>query len=282
MYLGPLWPDSHEEWIFAYREELEELYAQVVDDLSSRLTSEARTGEAVRLGRLAVLRAPMREQVHTALIHAYAASGQMVEAIRQFEVLEQMLDENWGETPSARSRAALDTPVTVSQLPELPAATPSPITVGGAVHPNSHLYIERQADIAALSAMQSCESVVLLQGPRQVGKTSMLARCLAKSRDQGHRVVLTDFQSLSSSQLKDEEKLYRALCDQLVRSLGLDLNLSELWNVLLGPNSNLDNIVRRSLSKMSKPSVPSTTTRPSEVSSIRRIGFPTSTEISWS
>lgn len=248
LYQGALWPEANDEWIYGYREELEEIYAQVIDELGERWVDQRRARDAIRLGRAAVLRAPMREEVHASLIRAYAANGQTVEAIRQFEILEQMLDDNWGEAPSARSRAALDTRV-IEPLSRVPNRS----EMGGAINPNSEIYVERPADVRADVAIQSCESIVLIQGPRQVGKTSLLARCLANSRTQGHETALSDFQSLSASQFTDEERLYRTLADQLARGLGIELDHSAVWNSWLGPNSNLDNFVKEALKRVDGP-----------------------------
>jgi len=253
LYHGPLWPDAHDEWIYAYREELEEMYAQVIDELGERWVTQQRSRDAIRLGRAAVLRAPLREEIHAALIRAYAASGQSVEAIRQFEALERMLDDNWGEAPSARSRAALDTPIAESPATKGPRPPVAKDTSGGAMSPSTATYIERPADAHATGAIRSRESVVLIHGPRQVGKTSLLARCLGNARDEGHVVALSDMQSLSASQVTDSERLYRTLADQLIRGVGVEMDLPGAWNSWLGPNSNLDNIVHATLAKVDRP-----------------------------
>lgn len=252
LYRDVLWPDAADDWIYAYRDELEELYAQVVDDLSERWVCSGRSREAIRLGRAAVLKAPMREEVYASLVRAYAASGMGVEAIRQFETLEAMLDEHWGESPSARSRAALETPASVTH-PAIVEMGETALTPGGALVPTSEHYIERQTDKQAADAIRSHESVVLIHGPRQVGKTSLLARSLVKARSDGHAVVLSDFQSLSETQVRDVERLYRTLADQLVRGIGIQLDSTAAWNPWLGPNSNLDSLVQRALTEIERP-----------------------------
>ena len=50
-----------------------------------------------------------------------------------------------------------------------------------------------------------------MKGPRQVGKTSLLARGLQHAREQRRQVVLTDFQTLTPEQLASTESLFLAL-----------------------------------------------------------------------
>ena len=68
--------------------------------------------------------------------------------------------------------------------------------MGGAVPLDSGFYVVRQADDDFAAALERQDSIVLIKGARQVGKTSLLARGLEQARRRDARVVLTDFQSL--------------------------------------------------------------------------------------
>src|SRR5438105_1562341 len=65
--------------------------------------------------------------------------------------------------------------------------------VGGAVPLDSRFYVERPADAEFRAAVARRESIVLLKGAAQVGKSSLLARGLREAREAGARVVRTDF-----------------------------------------------------------------------------------------
>ena len=65
--------------------------------------------------------------------------------------------------------------------------------VGGAVALDSKFYIERRTDAEFLLAIKRQDSLVLVKGARQVGKTSLLARGLQQARLAGARVVVADF-----------------------------------------------------------------------------------------
>src|SRR5207302_7562 len=101
-------------------------------------------------------------------------------------------------------------------------------------------YVERPTDRAFLEAIGRRDSIVLVKGARQMGKTSILARGVHFGREQGWRVVVTDFQTFSSSQLETDERLYKSLMHAFQTQLGLELDLPSCWNDWLGANTNLE------------------------------------------
>src|SRR5688572_10697247 len=66
-------------------------------------------------------------------------------------------------------------------------------SIGGAVPLDSAFYIVRPADEEFRAAIARQDSIVLIKGARQMGKTSLLARGLQQERQAGSKVVLTDF-----------------------------------------------------------------------------------------
>jgi DNA-binding winged helix-turn-helix (wHTH) protein len=69
--------------------------------------------------------------------------------------------------------------------------------VSGAVALDSRFYIERRTDAEFLAALKRQDSLVLVKGARQVGKTSLLARGLQQARRSEAKIIVTDFQNLS-------------------------------------------------------------------------------------
>ncbi len=117
--------------------------------------------------------------------------------------------------------------------------------VGGAVPLNSQFYIVRPTDEEFRAAITRRDSIVLVKGARQMGKTSLLARGMQQAREQGARVVLTDFQTLNASHLASADSLFRTLADILADQLDLDVLPSDTWNPGRGPNMNLERFIRR-------------------------------------
>lgn len=138
------------------------------------------------------------------------------------------------------------------------AAPPSAswLPVGGALPPDSEFYIVRPADATFLSAISSQDSIVLVKGARQMGKTSLLARGMQEARRIGARVALTDFQIFSAPLFASPDSLMMALAESLVDQLDLDISPKEKWNPDLGANTNLERFLRRHvLSAFTEPLV---------------------------
>src|SRR5262245_22925874 len=128
--------------------------------------------------------------------------------------------------------------------------------VGGAMPLDSKFYIVRDADEEFRAAIARQDSIVLIKGARQVGKTSLLARGLQEARAAGAKVVLTDLQKLNASDLASAEAFYLALADLISDQLGLDVTPDSVWNARRGPSINFERYIRReALGKTSTPLV---------------------------
>jgi AAA-like domain/TIR domain len=127
----------------------------------------------------------------------------------------------------------------------------------GAVPLDSEYYIVRATDQVFLDALADRESIVLIKGPRQMGKTSLLARGLRNARQSGAKVVLTDFQKLNQDDLKSVGAFYRGLAELISDHLGLDF-AEQNWTPDRLSNANLafeKFITRDVLRKLDQPLV---------------------------
>ncbi|MBS1790600.1 MAG: helix-turn-helix transcriptional regulator [Acidobacteria bacterium] len=127
--------------------------------------------------------------------------------------------------------------------------------VGGAVPLHSRFYIERKTDTDFQAAVERGDSIVLVKGARQVGKTSLLARSLQRARQDGARVALTDFQMLNASHLASVESLLRMLAKSLADQLELPGSPDQLWDEDLGPSMNFARYMRREVLAQNIPSL---------------------------
>ncbi len=254
LYAGPLLAPLSDYWVASSRMEFEEHLGQAVELLCGELTRNGEIKEAIRIGRAAAVAAPLREDIHIALIASYRAANMESEAFRQFERLEQMLDENWGEPPSERAKAALLDSAIAKPLAEGSEhlARAECHSTGGALPIGSKYYVRRSADSEAEAWIAEREGVILIHGPRQVGKSSLLARMLAYARSKGIAVVLTDAQAMGESQHADGERLYPSLGQEFAAQLGLDLDLDSAWGQRLGLNANLSAVVGKLLARSEK------------------------------
>lgn len=117
--------------------------------------------------------------------------------------------------------------------------------VGGAVPLDSEYYIVRPTDDEFYSAVVRLDSIVLVKGARQMGKTSVLARGLHRARQAGAKVVLTDFQKLNASDLDSIETFFVTLGEMLADQLDLDVLPQDVWNARRGPSMNFERYMRR-------------------------------------
>lgn len=145
--------------------------------------------------------------------------------------------ERNGEAPgSGRAQWAPITPNPEAVAPEAD---------GGAVPLNSPFYVVRGADAELECALKRRDSIILLKGARQMGKTSLLARGLHLARQAGCAVALTDLQKLSHADLQDADGFFQALADLLADDLELDTPSAEVWNPRRGPGVNFERFLRR-------------------------------------
>jgi len=127
--------------------------------------------------------------------------------------------------------------------------------VGGAVSPDSSFYAERSSDIEFMKALKANESIILVKGPRQMGKTSLIGRGALLVRELGWRQVSTDFQKLSTSQMGSDDAFYKLLAATLARQTKFKYDFAEEWLDVFGANMNLDNFIRSLIEDSDKPLV---------------------------
>lgn len=119
--------------------------------------------------------------------------------------------------------------------------------VGGAVPLDSNFYIERPTDVAFRSAIARRDSIVLIKGARQMGKTSLLARGLQQARAAGARVVFTDFQKLNAAHLASVEAFFLTIAEWIADQLDLDVLPEQSWSARRGPSMNFERYIRREI-----------------------------------
>jgi DNA-binding winged helix-turn-helix (wHTH) protein len=129
--------------------------------------------------------------------------------------------------------------------PEIPSdSTPFPEPPGGALPLQSHLYISRPTDEEFFKAIARQDSIVLVKGARQVGKTSLLARGLQKARDHNAIVMLVDFQQFSASAFDTADKLLLAMAESIAYQLELTPEPHQVWKSFLSPSTNFQRYLR--------------------------------------
>jgi hypothetical protein len=115
---------------------------------------------------------------------------------------------------------------------------------GGADPLDSPYYIERPTDLRFRDALDHQDSIVLIKGARQMGKTSLLARGLKYARDKGKKVIACDLQK-NQGNLASLESLYIGLCEAIANRLDLSVSPRKDWDPILSPGDNFERYLRR-------------------------------------
>jgi hypothetical protein len=123
----------------------------------------------------------------------------------------------------------------------------------GAVPLDSHFYIERVTDRRALrTADQPSGSHILIKGPRQVGKSSLLLRVTEFARRKGKRVVELNLQALRA-EMDDLDDLLYAICDEIRIKLKLPNTLRASWAEGRAPLPRCQNYLLEHVLKIDLP-----------------------------
>ncbi len=138
--------------------------------------------------------------------------------------------------------------------PEERLAPPPIEPIGGAVPLDSKFWILRKTESEFREAVRRCDSIILLKGARQMGKTSLLARGLQQAKAEGTRCVRTDFQKLNATDFESPDTLFMALGEMIADQLDLETSLEEVWKPTRGANANFERFLRREvLAKLDTP-----------------------------
>lgn len=116
---------------------------------------------------------------------------------------------------------------------------------GGALPLHSTLYIARPADDEFCHAIARHDSIVLVKGARQVGKTSLLARGLEAARMLDAQVLLIDFQQFGPAAFETIDKLLLAMAELIAYQIELPSRSNENWDDCLYASSNFERFMRR-------------------------------------
>lgn len=110
---------------------------------------------------------------------------------------------------------------------------------------DSSFYLVRPVDGSFETAIARQDSIVLVKGARQMGKTSLLARGLQRARTTGAKVILTDFQNLTNAQLETAETLFLNLAEMIAEQLEIEIDLEALWSTPRSWNMKFERFLRR-------------------------------------
>lgn len=264
LYRGPLLEGWKDAWAVGERLRRKRAYEYTLRRLAQYSLAQNETDVAEQWIRMLLVARPDEEEMARELIRLLVAENRYAEANETLARLKEAVKAAGRKPETTTLEVVIPSSVLVGSapplfveqkpLPEFAQLSPEP--VGGAVPLDSRLYVIRETDVHFYAALSRQDSIVLVKGARQVGKTSLLARGLQQARDAGQRVIATDFQQFNESQFATLDTLFLALASSIALQLELPVLPREVWEPEYGPNMNLEMYLRRQvLRTISEPVV---------------------------
>lgn len=119
----------------------------------------------------------------------------------------------------------------------------------GTMPHDSQFYIERNADKIALDAINRLGVTITIKAPRQMGKSSLLARVMHKAIHQGQHVAFLDFQMIEKDVIDNPESFYRMFCSWVTFELGCEDETEKYWKLPLGQIQRTTNYFQKHILK---------------------------------
>lgn len=110
---------------------------------------------------------------------------------------------------------------------------PSPVanlkSPTGAVRLDSKYYIARHGEENFIQRVNDPGALLRIRGPRQFGKTSLLARVMKYAKEQDHSVIYIDFQDVSDPTLRNLDALLWEFCNYFAEEFDCEDELENIW-----------------------------------------------------
>lgn len=185
-----------DEWQFFQMESLRRGLASALERLTHYHAGQAEVEKAIAYAHRWLKLDPLHEPVHRELMGLYAAAGQWAAAMRQYEECAQMLDEEFGVSPSPetahlyeriRGDKATGGQADWGGMGIISSSPPAPTMPAPSQNlpPQSTPFMGREKELADLAQLIENDNLRLLNivGPGGIGKTRLALEAAAAQRD---------------------------------------------------------------------------------------------------
>ncbi|MEB3291696.1 MAG: AAA-like domain-containing protein [Synechococcales bacterium] len=115
---------------------------------------------------------------------------------------------------------------------------------------DSPLYISRPpAESLCLESILQPGGLIRVKAPRQMGKTSLVARTMSKARDYQFSTVMISLRLADSGIFRDLKRFLQWLCAVVSQDLELSVQIADYWDDLFGASYNCTSYFERFLLK---------------------------------
>ncbi|MEZ4678655.1 MAG: BTAD domain-containing putative transcriptional regulator [Caldilineaceae bacterium] len=202
LYTGDLLDGLYDEWILPLRERLRTRYAALLTELIQLHKSQGDYERSLHYARQSLRINPLSEAGHREVMRLCHLLGRTNEALRQYDTLRELLDEEFAAEPAAETRTLYRqiTGQSTGQIsgPSISETTdqPTPRAPLSAGQSTPHRLVgrgaERQQLIALVEqALGGSGTVALIEGEPGIGKSRLLAELTDDATWRGLRVLAT-------------------------------------------------------------------------------------------
>ncbi|MBC5824687.1 MAG: AAA family ATPase [Candidatus Eremiobacteraeota bacterium] len=217
LYEGDLLENQYDDWLFADRERLRNVYLQGLNDLMFRFRSSREFAKAIDLGKRLLAIEQWREDTVRSVMALRYASGDGAGAIREYTAFAQALRAEMGVEPMADTRNLAEM---IEQGRSLPfeSAAPEPLSAAD-IATSRFPFVGRvaeleQARLVWSRAAHGRGSILFIAGEAGIGKTRLARELALIAEAEGGRV-------LYGSTASPESMPHQALVDALRSALSL-------------------------------------------------------------
>jgi AAA-like domain/TIR domain len=127
----------------------------------------------------------------------------------------------------------------LSPIDSLPLPVAEPELPSGQVRLASAFYIERSPqEELCYKEIGAPGALIRIKAPRQMGKTSLMARILYIAKDLGYRTVPLSFQHADAAVFTSLDLLLKWFCSKIARKLHLSDRIDDRWSEYFGSKDN--------------------------------------------
>ena len=117
----------------------------------------------------------------------------------------------------------------------------------GTLKPDSPFYVKRKADREILEQIQKKGTTVIVKGPRQMGKSSLLIRAQAEAKKHQRQCCYLDFQFIDPAHLTGLDTLFQYLARKICRVFKTTVKPNDCWDEYLGSKENITEFIKEAL-----------------------------------
>jgi hypothetical protein len=133
-------------------------------------------------------------------------------------------------------------------LPEAdPRIIPGVELETGTVKLDSPFYVKRKADREIIEQIQKKGTTVIVKGPRQMGKSSLLVRAQAEAKKHRQQCCYLDFQFIDQAHLTGLDTLFQYLARKICRVFKTAVKPGDCWDEYLGSKENITEFIKEAL-----------------------------------